>query len=85
MNRVALLLISLATPAVDRESVVGDTVEEFERVERLRGRRAARRWLWSEVWRVMFSAPRHRLAVRSAGGPATSLRVGRREALEAIA
>jgi putative ABC transport system permease protein len=65
MIQLALLLIRLATPACDREWVVGDTVEEFARLEASDGRGLARRWLWGEVLRVLRDAPRHRLATRT--------------------
>lgn len=62
--RAALFLIRAATPSSEREWIVGDTVEEYERRERLDGVPAARGWLWREAWRVMRNAPRHRWAVR---------------------
>jgi len=70
MTRLYLFLIARATPAGDREWVVGDTIEERNRRERADGPRAARRWLRREAWRVLLHAPRHRLAVRrSAAAP----------------
>jgi putative ABC transport system permease protein len=66
MKRLLLFLIGLATPARDREWVVGDTVEEFEHLEQSRGAPAAHRWLRGELRRVLAQAPRHRLAARGA-------------------
>ena len=66
MSRLFLVLIGLLTPAVDRESVVGDTIERFNEIRTSGGDRAARRWLRRETRRVLFSAPQHRLAARSA-------------------
>jgi ABC-type lipoprotein release transport system permease subunit len=43
--------------------VVGDTVEEFDHIEQTEGPSAARRWLRGELWRVVWHAPRHRVAV----------------------
>ena len=65
MTRLALRLIALATPALDRESVIGDTIERFADLRASAGPSAARRWLWREVARVLRDAPRHRLAARS--------------------
>jgi putative ABC transport system permease protein len=65
MKRLALALISLATPTSDREWVLGDTVEELQRIEQAAGQRAARWWLMRETLRVVTSAWRHRLAVRT--------------------
>ena len=45
------------TPAVDRESVVGDTVERFNEIRATDGDKAARRWLRRETRRVLLSAP----------------------------
>jgi predicted permease len=64
MNRIALFIIRRATPPADREWVVGDTVEEFERVADTDGPAAAARWLRRETWRVLASAPGHRLVAR---------------------
>jgi len=64
MTRLALGLIAAATPALDRESVVGDTVERFVDLRGSAGPRAARRWLWREVARVLRDAPRHRFVAR---------------------
>jgi len=66
MRRIVLFLITRATPPSEREWVVGDTLEEFDRVERSAGAGAARRWLLGELWRVLLHAPRHRRAVRRA-------------------
>jgi predicted permease len=63
MTRLLLLVIRSATPAREREWVVGDTVEELARIRDTSGERAARRWLRREMWRVLAHAPRHRLAV----------------------
>jgi hypothetical protein len=64
VTRFLLFLIGSAAPPADREWVVGDTLEEFEWVEREHGPAAARRWLRGETWRVLAAAPRHRLAAR---------------------
>jgi putative ABC transport system permease protein len=66
VTRLALFLIARATPAVDREPIVGDTVERLEEVRAAHGSAAARCWLWREVLRVIFHAPRHHLAARAA-------------------
>jgi predicted permease len=66
MKRFALFLIGLATPGIDREAVVGDTIERVEEIRASQGVPTARRWLWREVWRVLLTAPRHRLAARPA-------------------
>jgi putative ABC transport system permease protein len=72
MRRLALFLIGLATPATEREWVLGDTVEELEHITRLEGSARAGRWLWREVGRVLVHAPRHRVAV---SGPERAKRV----------
>jgi putative ABC transport system permease protein len=64
MKRLALFVIGALTPAAEREWVIGDTVEEFEHLERSEGPAAARRWVRREIWRVLSHAPAHRLAVR---------------------
>jgi hypothetical protein len=64
MKRFALFLIGVLTPGADREWVVGDTLEEIERIERFQGSAAARRWVRHELWRVLSQAPAHRLAIR---------------------
>jgi putative ABC transport system permease protein len=64
MKRVALWILAAATPVVDRESVVGDTLERFDEIVANQGPRAARSWLWRETVRVMVGAPGHRLAAR---------------------
>jgi predicted permease len=64
MIRPALFLIRVATPARDREWVVGDTIEEFAEREARGSSAAARRWLWREAIRVLLDAPRHRVAAR---------------------
>ena len=53
MKRLALFLIGSATPASDREWVLGDTTEELQRIEQSSGRDAARRWLLRETFRVL--------------------------------
>ena len=68
MKRLALFLIGSATPASDREWVLGDTTEELQRIEQSSGRDAARRWLLRETFRVLAGAWRHRLAVRARRG-----------------
>jgi putative ABC transport system permease protein len=65
MQRIALLLIGLATPASDREWVLGDIVEELEHRTRAEGSARARRWLWREAARVVLHAPRFRAVVAS--------------------
>lgn len=72
MKRLAVFLIGLATPPRDREWVVGDTIEEFGRLEREEGAAAARRWLRCEMWRVMLHAPRHRVVVGASVQPPTT-------------
>jgi hypothetical protein len=69
-QRVALYLISLLTPATDREWVIGDTVEEFDHISRSAGAAAARGWLWRELWRVVWHAARHRFSVPRGVDPA---------------
>jgi putative ABC transport system permease protein len=64
MRRLALFLIGLSTPPAEREWVVGDIVEELDRIDREQGHAAATRWLLRETRRVVAHAPRHRLAVR---------------------
>ncbi len=75
MRRLALFLIAVATPARDREWVVGDTLEEIDRIERARGSAAARRWLRGEVRRVLAHAPRRWMAARAAA-PSAAPRKG---------
>jgi predicted permease len=65
MTRLLLFLIARATPPVDREWVLGDTIEEFQTRNTSDGAPAARRWLRRETLRVLASAPRHRYAVRT--------------------
>jgi putative ABC transport system permease protein len=74
MKSLFLFFIGRATPARDREWLMGDTLEQLQEIEAAKGRAAARRWLWSEMWRVLWHAPRHRLAVRSPVMPAASTR-----------
>src|SRR5262245_13293345 len=74
MSKLALLVIRLATPAVDRESVLGDTLERFEELRGTAGAAAARRWLRREACRVVVAAPQHRLAARSARHAVRNLR-----------
>lgn len=62
MARLLLFLIAAATPAKDREWVVGDTIEELEHLQEKHGHRAAQRWLRGEAWRVLCDAPRHHFA-----------------------
>jgi putative ABC transport system permease protein len=63
MTRLALFIIRWVTPRAAREWVVGDTVEEFERIQTSRGDTAARHWLRRELWHVLVDAPQHHLAV----------------------
>ncbi len=65
MKRLALFLIARATPAHDREWVVGDTLEELDHVARTRGTLACHLWMMCEVCRVLLHAPRHRRATRA--------------------
>ena len=58
MSRLALFLIGVVTPAVDRESVVGDTVERFNEIRATDGDKAARRWLRRETRRVLAQRAR---------------------------
>jgi putative ABC transport system permease protein len=66
MTRLALFIIHRVTPPAAREWVVGDTVEEFDRIRTSDGEPAARRWLRRELWRVLADAPRHRFAMARA-------------------
>jgi hypothetical protein len=66
VTRLALFLIGRATPWIDRESVVGDTLERLDEVASARGKAAARRWLWRETGRVLSRVPAHWLAARRA-------------------
>ena len=70
MNRLALFVITLATPRADREALIGDTIEQWHELAAAQGNRAARRWLWRETWRVMCGAPRHYLAAPPPPRPA---------------
>jgi putative ABC transport system permease protein len=73
MSRVLLALIRRLTPELEREWVVGDTLEEFRHRQQIRGRMPARWWLFQECLRVLAAAPAHRRAVRTgAGDPRTS-------------
>jgi putative ABC transport system permease protein len=74
VKNLSLFVIRIVTPAADREWVVGDTVEEFDCVEGAHGPAAARRWLRGEAWRVLATAPRHRLAVRPRASHASPAR-----------
>ena len=56
MRRLLLFLIEHATPAANREWVLGDTVEEFDQIARSAGPLAAHRWLVSETCRVALDA-----------------------------
>jgi putative ABC transport system permease protein len=62
--RLLVRIIRAVTPEAHREFVVGDTIERATEIERVSGKRAASRWLWREMWRVIVRAPGHRLAVR---------------------
>jgi putative ABC transport system permease protein len=75
IHRLVLFVIRLATPRSEREWVVGDTVEEFDRITRDHGQAAARQWLRREMVRVLWHAPGHRAAAR-AGRAGTSGRFG---------
>jgi len=63
MKRCLLWLIQFVTPAADREWVIGDTIEEFERLEQSEGSAPAHRWIRWEVCRIVRDTPRHRRAV----------------------
>ena len=63
--RFAAVLIGRATPPANREWVIGDTIETFERIEQASGRLAAGTWLLGELGRVLLAAPRHWLAART--------------------
>ena len=76
MNRFLILTIEVMTPRVDREWVVGDTIEELSTIEQSAGPAAARRWLRSEAWRVMLSAPRHRMAALGRGTNSATAQAG---------
>jgi putative ABC transport system permease protein len=65
MTRLWLFLIGALTPQGDREWVVGDTLEELDRVRAEEGPPAARRWLRREALRVLAHGPRHWLATRA--------------------
>src|SRR5262245_31953242 len=56
MRRLLLFLIERATPAANREWVLGDTVEEFDQIERSAGPLASHGWLVSETCRVALDA-----------------------------
>jgi putative ABC transport system permease protein len=68
MTRLWLFIIRWVTPRTAREWIVGDTVEEFERIRSSHGDTAAHAWLRREVWRVLVHAPRHYLAVARSEG-----------------
>jgi predicted permease len=55
-----LWIIARLSPSADVESVVGDTLEELHRIEHIRGRWAAHRWLVQELTLVVASAWRRR-------------------------
>jgi predicted permease len=82
MKRLAFLIISAFTPGPEREWVIGDTLEEFERLEQSEGPAAARRWLRREMWRVVAHAPAHRLAVRQS--PDRIARIGGDRAMSTL-
>ncbi|HEY3516167.1 MAG TPA: hypothetical protein VGL98_03900, partial [Gammaproteobacteria bacterium] len=62
MLRLALFLLSRATPKADREWVIGDTLEQLHAITNAEGPAAANRWLRRELWRVLRDAPAQRLA-----------------------
>ncbi len=73
-TKIWLRVIAAATPARDREWVVGDTIEEMERIAETDGSAAARRWVRREAWRVLVARRRARRRVKSKGdGLVTSL------------
>ena len=74
--RVPLQIIRAVTPAAHREFVVGDTLERAAEIERVSGERAASRWLWREMWRVIVRAPGHRLSVETARSSHRAIREG---------
>jgi hypothetical protein len=51
--RVAVWLVSLFAPAEDSESIVGDLLEEFSRLESRAGVAFARRWYWRQTVKSM--------------------------------
>jgi putative ABC transport system permease protein len=61
MSRLWLSIIGWTTPAADRESVVGDTLEELDHLERTQGPAAARRWLRREASLALSHAARRHL------------------------
>jgi len=61
-SRLALFLLSRATPKADREWVIGDTLEQMHAVASAHGAAVANRWLRRELWRVLRDAPARRLA-----------------------
>ena len=61
-SRLALFLLSRATPQADREWVIGDTLERMHAIASSQGPAAANRWLRRELWRVLRDAPAQRLA-----------------------
>jgi predicted permease len=63
--RLPVRIIRAVTPVAHREFVVGDTLERASEIERASGKRAASRWLWREMWRVIARAPGHRFAVQA--------------------
>jgi putative ABC transport system permease protein len=74
--RVLLRIIRAVTPQAHREFVVGDTLERAAEIERVSGERAASRWLWREMWRVVIRAPHHRLSVGAARSSRGTTREG---------
>jgi predicted permease len=63
LDRLALAIISLTAPATDREWIVGDVLEEMERVRERDGDLAARRMLVADAVRAVAHAARsHRMS-----------------------
>jgi putative ABC transport system permease protein len=74
LKKLALFLIGLVTAPADREWILGDTIEEFERIETSYGTTTARRWLRRELYRVLGHASRQHLAGRRSSQQAAPAR-----------
>ena len=61
-----LFVIGVLTPRSEREWVIGDTLEDLDRLRAEEGPAAARRWLRREALQVLMHAPRQRAAARPA-------------------
>jgi hypothetical protein len=74
---VAEALVAAVAPLGDYESIAGDLHEEYLRHARLRGRRAANRWYWSQVlrsipWLLSYSRA-HRSVLSAIGVGLTAI------------